>query len=340
MAAVSLAALALDAWGQPPLPPAARPHDVGVVLDVKPGESIRLETGARALISEDTRVIGPHEQVVPGDLVELAYGPEGIVSQIAILPCRAELQPLSELLVDDGVAYDTYWEQEEEAYPNSLRTAGARFRLSTPALQLVGHATYDGAEAGQVPAIFRILDESGNALWEQQLAPGQVAAFRCSMRQASRLQLKCAVPDKRAVSHRACVWLSPMLMLRQMEYVPLRPELSGQLVRKLAERLGQFEPGTVAIGMPQVIGLAAEVGRDLRDDLFVAAPATFKVVGALPTATAWPPNEKDREAAKAMGATSILASRVHCQGAETRILARMLTVAHNEELAAVELTFE
>jgi hypothetical protein len=329
-------ALALGAWGQPPLPPSARARDVGVVLDVKPGESIRLETGVRAVIGQDAKVSGADGRVLQGDLIELAYGADGAISEIEVLPRREQQQPLTELRLEQGAVRQAFWQYEGEVYPNSLRTAGARFRLSTTAAQLVGHAAYDVADPAQPPATFRVLDQSSNMLWEGQVGPGQVTALRCGIRRASRLQLKCVGPNDEPLSDQTCLWLSPRLVLRQMEYVALRPELSTRLIRELRERLGQFDAGTVAVGMPQVIGLAAETGRDLRDDLLVSAAAAFPVVGALPSTTGWLPSDKDRAAAEALGATSILATRVQWEGAKTRIRARLLTVAHNEELTAAE----
>jgi len=340
LAIASLALVMPGAWGQPPLPPAARPHDLGLVADIKPAESILLETGASALMSEATKVSGPYNRALAGDLVELAYGPEGTVSEITILPRRTQLRPLADLRAEKGAAYRAYWQHEGQVYPDSLRTADVRLNASGIALQVVGQAAYDEAEATQPPAAFGLYDQDGKVLWQQQLAPGQMAAFRCPVRGASYLQLKCLGANGEALSDWACVWVSPMLVLRQMEYVALRPQVSVQLAQALAQRLGKVDPGAVAIGMPQVIGLSDEMARDLRDDLFVAMGGRCKVVGALPRTTAWPPSQEDQTAAKALGANAILVSQLRYVGPQTQVHARLLTVADNEELASAEVTFE
>ena len=340
MTAMGLAALSANAWAQPPLPPTARPRDIGLVLQLKPGESIRLYSGVRALLSDGVKVSGPFESVVEGDLVELAYESDGVVSEITHLPRRPQLQPLTELRVEDGAAYQTYWRRGEAAYPNSLRSADVQFRLSGIALQLAGEAVYEPSDPAARPAIFRILDHRDTVLWEQQLAPGEAAAFRCSMRSVSRLRLRCAGPDGESVNPRACVWLSPALVLRQMEYVPIRPELSARLVQALVNELADLKPGTVCIGMPEVIGVADDMARDLRDDLFVAAAGRLAVVGALRKTTSWPPTDKDRAAAEAMGATSILVSRIRYGATGTQVRAALLTTAYSEALASAEAALE
>lgn len=339
-AAASLAVLLPGAFAQPPLPPAARPSELGIVRDVEPAESIRLETGVLAPISEATMVTGPHDSPLPGDLVELRYGPQGIVSHITILPRRPQLYPLSHLRADQGAVYHAYWQHEGKDYPDSLRTAGLRLRVAGGALQLQGQAAYEAQEPADQPPSFAILDQDGNALWQQQIMPGQVVPFRCSLRGVSYLQLKCAQADGEPVSDWACLWLSPMLVLRQMEYVALRPALSEQLAEQLAAGLGGLDPGAVAIGVPEVIGLADGMARDLRDDLFVAAGARFRLAGALPRTTAWTPTESDRTAAEALGATTLLVSQIRYRGPETQIRARLLTVADNEQLATAEVRFE
>jgi hypothetical protein len=340
MSVTGLAALSANAWAQPPLPPTARGHDVGVVFQLKPGESIRLYTGALALLSDDVKVSGPFESVMEGDLVELAYDSLGVVSEITLLPHLPQLQPLTELHVEDGAAYQTYWRRDEAAYPNSLRSADVQFRLSGTALQLTGEAVYEPLDPEARPAVFRILDHRDTVLWEQQLAPSEAAPFRCSIRGVSRLRLRCTGPEDESVNPYACVWLSPALVLRQMEYAPIRPELSDRLVEDLANGLADLKPGTVCIGMPEVIGVADDMARDLRDDLFVAAAGRLAVVGALPKTTSWPPNDKDRAAAEAMGATSILVSRIHYRATGTQISAALLTTAYNEALASAEVALE
>ncbi len=333
--------------GQPPLPPAARPHDMGTVQDIEPGQHIVLSTGLVATLDGDTQTIPPQGdaewEVVPGDLVELAYNERGNVGRIIVLPQCSKRLPLVNLPVQAGSVSRTFWQAPDGTdHPDSLRTSEATFDTRDTARQLTGTAAYDAPTEDAPRAVFEIVAGeplAGAVLWRKELAPGDVVPFRCYLRRMPLLFLTCAASEGEELPEAACVWASPTLVLRELEAVPLRPAVAEQVADALLAGLGGLDPGALVIGVPEVIGLSADVGRDLQDDLFVALARRQPVVGRLPNTTAWSPSADEQAATAAMGGNSIVVAKIRYGPRESTVAGRIVTVPDGEQLATAEATF-
>jgi hypothetical protein len=315
-AALWLLLMPAVARSQPPLPPTERPRTIGPVLGVTGAESITLQDRPAAPLAPGLKLHGATSlaEVMTGDLVELTQDENGLVSEIAVLPRLAQRRPLTTVIPGAVRVARLWWRRGDRDYPDSLYAAEASLPLQVRSAVLEATAAYRPA-SGE-PAVFSVLGDRDTVLWQRQLRPGETAAFRCSLGRTSTLVLRCRRPDGTRPEHESCLWGNPTVTLLDSGTAPLKPPATDALAAQLAGALKNVQPGSILIAQPRVIGLGQEMARDLQEDLYVAVARRLKVVGLARLEVGPELSDPARAAAKALGATAILASefRYHPEG--------------------------
>ena len=298
--------------GQPPLPTDELPREVGVITALRGAEIVTLSTGRTSVFSETVALTGVAAvtELAPGDAVEVVYDQQDRVAAVRLLPRRARTCPLVDASRPAPGAQPVTWRDGETLYPGSLLAAEAVLSLTVNAAALEGLAVYRPAPGEAAPAVFRVLDAEGQTLWAEEVNPGQAAAFRCRVSGTAALHLQGALPGGRTPPAGACIWASPRLVLAESEAIPLEPAAADTIVAALAAVPAAAGVVGLVVALPDVIGLSPEMAPDLQDDLLVAAARRFRVVGKLRATARQALPADQQEAAKALGADAVLASRL------------------------------
>ena len=326
------------ASAQPPLPPDELPRTTGMVAAIKPGESVVLLNRQAAALPEQLELAGVASvaEVQAGDLVELSIDAEGTARRLAVLPRLVERRALLEIATPNPAVRRLWWRDEGRVYPDSIAAADATLKLSLHAIALEGTAAYRPAEADATAATFQVLDSSGVAQWERQLRPGDTVPFRCSLGGGAQVTLRCSAGEGAAPDATACIWAAPTVVLRDSGDVTLAPGLAARLVAAVAERAPEPKPTQVAIALPRVVGVAAEVAVDLWDDALTALAGHFAPAGKVGVEVGDALADQVKTAAGELGAEAVLAFDLRYSPDGSKARARLFSVATGERLVEVQ----
>ena len=332
-----LVVMAVAAYAQPPLPPQERPSKLGTVLTVSETDGLALEDGTAAPLAEGVRLEGVQglEELGPGDLVEVVQDDNGLVSVLRVVPRLADWKPMLEVAQAGASASRFWWQHEGRDFPDSVYAADLQVTFASRVSALSATAAYVPKTA-QGPVRFVVLDHTETVIWEKSLAPGETAELTCPLPHGASVTLQCRRVDGSVPDHTHCVWGSPSVLMRGFGSITLAPAAADDIVAGLAESLGQVDPGRLVVAMPRTIGLAAELGKSLQEDLLVALARRYVVAGAMTQASGKDLTDTDVQAAQSLEAETVAASEIRYAEDGSTIHVTLVDATTRETLARAE----